>query len=113
MTPLVNPSRAVQTAPMDDESELSRVRRERGAEGVRALLAETFARCETATAACDALGMRRVERRTRTGVAQTIAPVSALRRAAERAGVAWPFTARGRPPAARALSASDPALPRV
>lgn len=99
---LPNPSRAVQTRAMADESELSRVRRERGAEGVRALLLETFARCETATAACDALGMRRVERRTRTGVVQSIAPVSALRRAAERAGVAWPFTARGRPDLRRA-----------
>lgn len=78
-------------------SELARVRREHGVEGVRALLVETFARCDTASAACDALGMRRVERRTRTGVMQSIAPVSALRRAAERAGVPWPYTARGRP----------------
>ena len=78
-------------------SRIALARRERGAEGVRALLVEVFARCDTAAAACDELGMRRVERRTRTGLMQSIAPVSALRRAAERAGVPWPYTARGRP----------------
>jgi len=74
------------------ESMLARARRERGDEGVRALLLAVFAQCATATAACDELGMRRTLRR---GV--PIAPVSALRRAAQRAGVPWPYTARGRP----------------
>lgn len=78
-------------------SELARVRRERGVEGVRALLVEVFARCDTASAACDELGMRRTAR----GDAM-VAPVSALRRAAQRAGVEWPYTARGRPDLRRA-----------
>ena len=82
-------------------SELARVRRLHGVEGVRALLVETFARCETATEACDALGMRRVHRVTKRGD-ESIAPVSALRRAADRAGVPWPYTARGRPDLRRA-----------
>lgn len=73
-------------------SRIALARRERGAEGVRALLAEVFARCDTAAAACDELGMRRTAR----GDA-LVAPVSALRRAAQRAGVPWPYTARGRP----------------
>ena len=73
-------------------SRIALARRERGAEGVRALLVEVFARCDTAAAACDELGMRRTTR----GEAM-IAPVSALRRAAQRAGVPWPYTARGRP----------------
>ena len=77
-------------------SRIALARRERGAEGVRALLVETFARCETATEACDALGMRRVHRVTKRGD-ESIARVSALRRAADRAGVPWPYTARGRP----------------
>jgi len=74
-------------------SRIALARRERGAEGVRALLVEVFARCDTAAAAaCDELGMRRTAR----GDA-LVAPVSALRRAAQRAGVPWPYTARGRP----------------
>ena len=78
-------------------SELARVRRERGVEGVRALLVEAFARCDTAAAACDELGMRRTARGE-----TMVAPVSALRRAAQRAGVPWPYTARGRPDLRRA-----------
>ena len=73
-------------------SRIAIARRERGAEGVRALLVEVFARCDTAAAACDELGMHRTAR----GDA-LVAPVSALRRAAQRAGVPWPYTARGRP----------------
>jgi hypothetical protein len=73
-------------------SRIALARRARGAEGVRALLIEVFARCDTAAAACDELGMRRTAR----GDA-LVAPVSALRRAAQRAGVPWPYTARGRP----------------
>ena len=73
-------------------SRIALARRERGAEGVRALLVEVFARCDTAAAACDELGMRRTAR----GEAM-VAPVSALRRAAQRAGVPWPYIARGRP----------------
>jgi len=73
-------------------SRIALARRERGAEGVRALLVEVFARCDTAAAACDELGMRRTAR----GDA-LISPVSALRRAAQRAGVPWPYTVRGRP----------------
>jgi len=78
-------------------SRIAIARRERGAEGVRALLIEVFARCDTAAAACDELGMRRSAR----GDAM-VAPVSALRRAAQRAGVPWPYTARGRPDLRRA-----------
>lgn len=73
-------------------SRIALARRERGAEGVRALLVEVFARCDTAAAACDELGMRRTARGE-----TMVAPVSALRRAAQRAGVPWPYTARGRP----------------
>ena len=73
-------------------SRIAIARRERGDEGVRELLVEVFARCDTAAAACDELGMRRTAR----GDA-LVAPVSALRRAAQRAGVPWPYTARGRP----------------
>ncbi len=78
-------------------SRIAIARRERGAEGVRALLIEVFARCDTAAAACDELGMRRTARGE-----TMIAPVSALRRAAQRAGVPWPYTARGRPDLRRA-----------
>lgn len=39
---------------------------------------------------------RAPSRRTARGETM-IAPVSALRRAAQRAGVPWPYTARGRP----------------
>ena len=73
-------------------SRIALARRERGAEGVRALLVEVLARCDTAAAACDELGMRRTARGE-----TMVAPVSALRRAAQRAGVPWPYTARGRP----------------
>ena len=73
-------------------SRIALARRERGAEGVRALLVEVFARCDTAADACDELGMRRTARGE-----TMVAPVSALRRAAQRAGVPWPYTARGRP----------------
>ena len=78
-------------------SRIALARRERGAEGVRALLVEVFARCDTAAAACDELGMRRTARGE-----TLVAPVSALRRAAQRAGVPWPYTARGRPDLRRA-----------
>jgi len=78
----------VTTAP----SRIALARRERGDEGVRALLLAVFAQCATATAACDELGMRRTARGE-----TMVAPVSALRRAAQRAGVPWPYTARGRP----------------
>lgn len=78
-------------------SRIAIARRERGAEGVRALLIEVFARCDTAAAACDELEMRRTARGE-----TMIAPVSALRRAAQRAGVPWPYTARGRPDLRRA-----------
>ena len=44
-----------------------------------------------------ALGMRRTARGE-----TMVAPVSALRRAAQRAGVPWPYTARGRPDLRRA-----------
>lgn len=74
------------------ESAVAKARRERGDEGVRALLTEVFARCDTAAAACDELGLKRTKR----GDAM-IAPVSVLKRTAERAGVEWPYTARGRP----------------
>lgn len=65
-------------------SALATARRERGAEGVRALLAETFARCATATEACRALGM---------SVEGEPAPVSRLLRTARRVGAEWPYAA--------------------
>lgn len=91
-TPKRKPRR--RATPPSRTSRLARARREHGVEGVRALLVEVFAQCETASDACDALEMPRFERR-----GLMIAPVSALRLSARRAGVEWPYTRRGRPPA--------------
>ena len=63
---------------------LSEARRDRGAEGVRALLLATFARCDTATAACIALGM---------SIPGDPPPVSRLLRTARRVGAEWPYAA--------------------
>ncbi len=61
-------------------SALAAIRREHGAEGVRAALTEATAHA-TASAACDALGLHR---------ARTGANVGQLRAAFARAGVPWP-----------------------
>ena len=73
---------------------LSEARRNLGAEGVRALLAATFAQCDTATAACIALGM------CATGEAP---PVSRLLRTARRVGAEWPYAAAAPAPLAEVV----------
>ncbi len=68
---------------------LSEARRDHGAEGVRVLLRATFARCDTATAACIALGM---------SAPGAPPPVSRLLRTARRVGVEWPYAERAPAP---------------
>lgn len=79
---------------MERVTALSEARRDRGAEGVRALLLATFACCDTATAACIALGM---------SAPGEPPPVSRLLRAARRVGVEWPYAERAPAPLAEVV----------